>query len=43
MQVAIPTTMQTVLETIERETGLVGTVLLGGPEPQQGGKLVVMK
>jgi len=30
------------LEQIELETGMVGTVLFGGPEPKAGGAIVVM-
>ena len=31
------------LEQLEIETGLVGTVLLGGPEPKRGGKIIVLR
>ena len=41
-QLMVPTTMQRVLEELERSTGLVATVILGGPEPQCGGKIIVM-
>jgi hypothetical protein len=34
--------MMRLLEQIEDETGMIGTIMLGGPEPDQGGKIVVM-
>ena len=34
--------MTFMLEQLEKETGLVGTILLGGPEPKRGGKILVM-
>lgn len=30
------------LEQVQKETGFVGTVLLGGPEPRQGGRITAM-
>jgi hypothetical protein len=39
----LPLTMTRMLEQVQSETGLVGTVLLGGPEPKQGGKIIVMR
>lgn len=36
-------TMSRMVEEIETETGMIGTVILGGPEPRQGGKIVVMR
>jgi hypothetical protein len=35
--------MTYMLEQLEKETGLIGTVLLGGPEPKRGGKLLMMR
>ena len=34
--------MNGVLDEIRKESGLVGFFLVGGPEPQYGGDLVVM-
>jgi hypothetical protein len=34
--------MTRMLEQIEAETGMAGTILLGGPEPRQGGNIIVM-
>jgi hypothetical protein len=34
--------MTQMLDQIEEETGLFGSIILGGPEPDQGGKIVVM-
>jgi hypothetical protein len=36
-------TMTRMLEQVEKECGMVGMVLLGGPEPRQGGKVVVVR
>jgi hypothetical protein len=36
-------TMARMLEQVEKECGMVGTVLLGGPEPRRGGKVVVVR
>lgn len=41
-QDCLPLTITRVLEQIEAETGLFGSVVLGGPEPSQGGKVIVM-
>lgn len=41
-QNSVPRTMTFMLEQLEKETGLVGTILLGGPEPKRGGKILVM-
>jgi hypothetical protein len=38
----VPLMIIQILEQLEKETGLVSTILLGGPEPQCGGKIVVM-
>jgi hypothetical protein len=34
--------IESVLDEVEKETGFIGTVILGGPEPRCGGDLVVM-
>jgi hypothetical protein len=41
-QDVLPQTMMRMLEQIEVETGMVGTILLGGPEPKTGGGVIVM-
>jgi hypothetical protein len=35
-------TMQGVLDEIKEECGLVGFIMVGGPEPQNGGDLMTM-
>jgi hypothetical protein len=35
--------MTFMLEQLEHEAGLVGTVLLGGPDPKRGGKITLMR
>jgi hypothetical protein len=35
--------MMRVLEEIEKQAGMACTILVGGPEPKHGGKLVLMK
>lgn len=35
-------TVETAMEEIEKATGLVGFMVLGGPEPRCGGNLMVM-
>ena len=42
-QLCLPKTITQMLEDIEVQTGMVGTVLLGGPEPRLGGKIVCMR
>ena len=34
--------IEAVLDEVEKETGFIGTVILGGPEPRCGGDLLVM-
>jgi hypothetical protein len=40
---ALNDTMMTALREIERKTGFIGTVLLAGPEPAQGGNITVVE
>jgi hypothetical protein len=42
-QNSVPRSMTFMLEQLQRETGLIGTVLLGGPEPKRGGKIIVLR
>jgi hypothetical protein len=35
-------TVEGIMEEIEKECGLVGFVMVGGPEPKCGGDLMVM-
>ena len=39
----LPLTMMRMLDQVELETGMIGTVLLGGPEPKEGGKILIMQ
>jgi hypothetical protein len=34
--------MMHLMEEIERQAGMACTILLGGPEPKRGGKIIVM-
>jgi hypothetical protein len=36
-------TMMTALKEVERKTGFIGTVLLAGPEPSQGGNITLIE
>jgi hypothetical protein len=40
---ALKPTILTALKELEMKTGLVGTVLLGGPEPERGGNISVFE
>ena len=35
--------MSTVLDEVFQKTGLIGTILLGGPDPSQGGNITVFE
>ena len=39
----LPRTMSKALAEIEKQTGLIGTILLAGPEPGQGGNITVFE
>jgi hypothetical protein len=39
---ALPTTLDKILDEVQNQTGLVGSVFLVGPEPQQGGDDIVI-
>ena len=41
-QSMVPRSMMRVLQQIEREAGLIGFVVLAGPEPQRGGDTKVI-
>jgi hypothetical protein len=36
-------TMLTALKEVERMTGFIGTILLAGPEPAQGGNITLFE
>ena len=35
--------MSRMLEQIKAECGMVGTIILGGPEPRRGGEIVILR
>lgn len=35
-------TLGTLMEEIQKETGFVGFIIVGGPEPTRGGDLAIM-
>jgi hypothetical protein len=41
-QDVLPHIIVCMMEQIEKETGMLGTLLLGGPEPRQRSGIVVM-
>lgn len=41
-QDVLPQSMVRMLEQIEKETGMAGTLILGGPEPRQGGAILML-
>jgi hypothetical protein len=42
-QDCLPLTMSRMLEQIKAECGMVGTIILGGPEPRRGGEIVILR